>query len=274
MRRLIVLALVAGCADGTVDLDGFEQPPMDPTYDDSKADTPDATWIGIGLGVEYQRVNAGAGVLIAYGGYTAHIGYSAAWASELVDQELGALGVGQVYAVKGPADPGYDAREIGNSKLRAHLKTVDDGTAPIFVVAHSSGSYVAHELFEQMAAHDETAFLSRVHYADLDGGGAGLTDAIVEGMAAVAFVYARDPVAGDSQNASTARFLGDAYAPKASTFRVTVEDTGCDPGAGWCMHDVVITHRPHDPGHFDLARDYTDFEGRPVTIEYFEPLLP
>ena len=273
MRRLIaMLALVVGgCA---AELEPFEPPPMDPTYDDGKADTPDPTWSDVGLGVEYQRTNIGTGVLVAYGGYTARMSYSAAWALELVDQQLGGVGVGHVYAVKGPADPGYDAREIGNSKLRAHLKTVDDGTAPIFVVAHSSGSYVAHELFEQMAAHDETAFLSRVHYADLDGGGAGLTDAIVEGMAAVAFVYARDPVAGDSQNASTARFLGDAYAPKASTFRVTVEDTGCDPGAGWCMHDVVITHRPHDPGHFDLARDYTDFEGRPVTTEYFAPIVP
>lgn len=267
MRTLTVLALLAaGCT--AVGPDGFQPPPMDPTFDGGKLDGPDAVWLGIGLGVEYQRVNAGNAVLIAYGGYTARISYSAAWASELVDQELGALGVGQVYAVKGPADPGYDAREIGNSKLRAHLKMVDDGVSPIFVVAHSSGSFVAHELFEQMERRGETAFLSRVHDADLDGGGAGLTDAIVDGMAAVAFVYARDPAAGDSQNASTARFLGDAYAPKAAPFRVTVDHTGCNAGAGWCLHDVVVTHR----SHFDLARDYTDFDGRPVTTEYFAPL--
>jgi len=50
---------------------------------------------------------------------------------------------------------------------------------------------------------------------------------------------------------------------------VTVDHTGCDVGASWCMHDVVVTHKPHNPEHFDLARDYTDFEGRPVTTEYF-----
>lgn len=267
MQNLIALVVLVGCT--RVGPDGFEQPEVDPTFDGGKADSVDSAWTGVGLGVEYQRVNTGNGVLVAYGGYTARMSYSAAWATELVDQELGALGVGQIYAVKGPADPGYDAREIGNSKLRAHLKTVDDGMAPIFVVAHSSGSYVAHELFQQMVARGETGVLSRVRYADLDGGGSGLDDEIVDGMASIAFVYARDPVAGDSRNASTARYLGDAYAPKASAVRVTVDQTGCDVGAGWCMHDVVITHRPHDPEHFDLARDYTDFAGRPVTTEYF-----
>ena len=266
MRTLIALVFLVGCT--TVGDGGFEQPEVDPTFDGAKADSVDSTWTGIGLGVEYQRVNTGNGVLIAYGGYTARMSYSAAWATELVDQELGAAGVGQIYAVKGPADPGYDAREIGNSKLRAHLRMIDDGAFPIYVVAHSSGSYVAHELFQQMVARGETGLLSRVHYADLDGGGSGLDDEIVDGMAAIEFVYARDPIAGDSRNASTARYLGDAYAPKASTVRVTVDHTGCDTGAGWCMHDVVITHRPHDPAHFDLARDYTDFVGRPVTTEY------
>jgi len=273
MRRLIaMLALVVGgCA---AELEPFEPPPMDPTYDDGKADTPDPTWSDVGLGVEYQRTNIGTGVLVAYGGYTARMSYSAAWALELVDQQLGGVGVGHVYAVKGPADPGYDAREIANTKLRAHLKTIDDGVSPIYVVAHSSGAFVAHELFGQMAAHaDELPTLARIRYADLDGGGSGLTDAIVDTMAAVTFVYAEDPVAGESQNASSARFLGETYAPKATTFRVTVDGTGCNVAAGWCLHDVVVTHRPHNPQSFDLARDYTDFEGRPVTTEYFAPLL-
>jgi hypothetical protein len=268
MRTPIALVFLVGCTT-TVGTDGFVQPDVDPTFDAAKLDSVDTAWTGVGLGVEYQRVNTGNGVLIAYGGYTARMSYSAAWATELVDQELGALGVGQIYAVKGPQDPGYDAREIANTKLRAHLKMVDDGASPIFVVAHSSGSYVAHELFQQMVNRGETGFLSRVHYADLDGGGSGLDDEIVDGMAAIAFVYARDPVAGDSRNASTARYLGDAYAPKASSVRVTVDHTGCNSGAGWCMHDVVVTHRPHNHSTFDLADDYTDFDGRPVTIEYF-----
>ena len=178
-----------------------------------KEDSPGMGWTGVGLGVEYQRVNTGNAILIAYGGYSARLSYSAAWASELVDAKLGALGVGQIYAVQGPRDPGYDAREIGNSKLRTHLARIDDGTPPIYVVAHSSGSYVAHELLEQLHAAGNTAVLSRIAYADLDGGGSGLTTEIVDTLRHVTFVYARDPALSDgySQNASTAMVLQSSY---------------------------------------------------------------
>ena len=51
-----------------------------------------------------------------------------------------------------------------------------------------------------------------------------------------------------------------------TTFQVVAPSTGCHNGAGWCLHDVLITHRPHDPSTFDLARDYTDFASRPITM--------
>ena len=38
-------------------------------------------------------------------------------------------------------------------------------------------------------------------------------------------------------------------------------------------NDVLITHKPHNPQTFDLARDYTDFVNRPVTTEYLTPFL-
>ena len=241
-----------------------------------KEDSPGPDWTGVGFGVEYQRINTGNAILIAYGGYSARLSYSAAWAIELVDAKLGAVDVGQIYAVQGPEDPGYDAREIGNSKLRAHLKTIDDGVSPIYVVAHSSGSYVAHELLDQLENAENTEVLSRIGYADLDGGGSGLTETIVNGLRAMTFVYAHDPTlsSGYSENASTAQALGEDYAPHATTFEVTVPSTGCDNGAGWCMHDVNITHRPHNPDHYDLADDYTDFTNRPPTIEYLDTLIP
>ena len=65
-----------------------------------------------------------------------------------------------------------------------------------------------------------------------------------------------------------------ADSPRISVaFEVSVPSTGCHDGAGWCLHDVVITHRPHDHETFDLADDYTDFANRPVTTEYLDPLL-
>jgi hypothetical protein len=272
VRFVVFLTLVACGADEDVELDDADQ--LDELASlGGKADG--LAWTSIGNGVVYQRVNSGDGIAIAYGGYTARLVHSTSWATELVDEKLGAAGVGHIYAIKGPAQASYAAREIGNSKLRAHLATLG-GDAPIYVVAHSSGSFVAHELLQQLHTTSNTATLSRIAYANLDGGGSGLSQSIAAELGQLAFVYAKDPTLarGLSQNSSTAIALGDAYAPHATTYQVTVPNTGCVSGAGWCLHDVVITQRPHDPTMFDVARDYSDFEGRPVTTAYLDPFLP
>ena len=270
LRSLLAVALLAACgADPAVD--DF----AGPAGGDGKADGPGDGWTGVGFGVEYQRVNTGNAIVIAYGGYTARLGHAAAWASELVDVKLGAADVGQIYAVQGPADAAYDGREIGNSALRAHLATIDDGTSPIYVIAHSSGSYVAHELLGQLQRAGKTDVLSRITYACLEGGGAGLDQDIVDSLHAITFVYAHDPslAHGYSQNAGAEQGLAAQYAPHATAYDVVVPATGCDDGAGWCMHDVVVTHRPHHSWSYDLADDYTDFVDRPLTTEYLDSLV-
>jgi hypothetical protein len=266
MRAAAFLLLVTACVSN---VDGDSDSTID------IGDEVDPGWTGVGYGVEYQQVNAGSALLIAYGGYSAKLAYSSAWASELVDAKLGGNDVGRIYAVQGPRDPGYDAKEIGNSKLRAHWKTIDDGVSPIYIVAHSSGTYVAHELLEQLYTAGQTSVLARISYANLDGGGTGLDDAIIDSLGAVTFAYAHDPTlaSGYSENHESAISLGDDYAPKATTYEVTVSKTGCDSGYGWCMHDVLVTHRPHDPTFYDLAEDYTDFKNRPVTTEYLDQFL-
>ncbi|MGE5182689.1 MAG: hypothetical protein ACM31C_11530 [Acidobacteriota bacterium] len=262
---LLLVVLVAACA-----ADPPANESADPTGGDGKADGPGDGWTGIGLGVEYQRVNTGNAILIAYGGYTAHLSYSAAWASELVDAKLGGQDVGQIYAVKGPADASYDGKEIANSALRAHLATIDDGTSPIYVIAHSSGAYVANELLGQLQRAGATDVLARIDYSCLEGGGAGLDQDIVDSLHAIQFVYARDTslAHGYSENAGAEQALAMEYAPHATSYEVVVPDTGCDDGAGWCLHDVVVTHKPHHSWSYDLADDYTDFVDRPVTVDY------
>ncbi|MGE3766979.1 MAG: hypothetical protein AB7L94_32300 [Kofleriaceae bacterium] len=235
----------------------------------------EATWTDIGLGVAYQRVNTGNAIVIAYGGYSAKLSYSAAWVSELVDQALGAADVGHVYAVKGPQDAGYNAKEIANSKLRAHLATFDDGVSPIYIVAHSSGAFVAHEILNQWHNKGMQSVLARVRYANLDGGGSGLNTTLVGELDMISFVYAKDPTLarGLSQNAGAAVALGQTYRMYGGAFEVTQPNTGCNSGAGWCLHDVVITQKPHDPNTYNLALDYTDFVDRPVTTAYLDPFI-
>ena len=271
MIRCALLAVVFAACAGRPDI----PPPSNDELgaaggkEDSPAEAPGAGWTGIGYGVEYQQVNTGTAIVIAYGGYTAHLSYSAAWANELVDAKLGGEGVGHIYAVQGPRDASYAAKEIGNSKLRAHLATIDDGVSPIYIVAHSSGTFVAHELLDQLFAHDQTGVLARISYWNLDGGGSGLTDDVVAGLHRITFTYAHDPTlsSGYSENNATARALAEEYG--TTPFEVTVSHSGCANGAGWCLHDVLITHRPHNSTSYDLADDYTDFANRPITVEYF-----
>ncbi len=275
VRLAVVLVLaLAACASDELE-PGLDNEFVPPDGVIEGMDMPmDPSWLDVGLGVAYEQVNTGNAVVIAYGGYTARLAYSAAWATELVDAKLGGAGVGHIYAVKGPDDASYAAKEIANTKLRAHLQTLP-GTGPIYVLAHSSGTFVAHELFAQLHATGNTAVLSRIAYANLDGGGSGLTDAIVAELGQIEFVYARDPTlaSGLSRNTGSVRSLAADYAPGGVAFEVTVPGTGCNSGALWCLHDVVITHRPHNPATYDLARDYTDFAGRPVTTEYLDPLI-
>lgn len=261
VKSLALLLLVACSApdeaDVEIDEDYFDELPPD----DFKGDGT-SMWTSIGKGVAYLRVNAGDGVLIAYGGYTARIIDSAGWATELVNARLGAAGVGHIYAVKGPADASYAAREIGNSKIKAHLPQT---AAPIYIVAHSSGAFVAHELLGQVKTDPNT--LARIHYADLDGGGSGLTTQIVEALGGIAFVHARDPAVGLSRNASTMKSLAQAY--DMPSYEVVVPQTGCI--SMWCLHDVVITHEPQNPNSYDLAHDYISL---PITTEYFDAIQP
>ena len=39
-----------------------------------------------------------------------------------------------------------------------------------------------------------------------------------------------------------------------------------------CLHDLLITTRPHNPNAFDLVRDYTNFVGRPVQTGWIRAL--
>jgi hypothetical protein len=229
----------------------------------------------LGTGVTYQSIGTGKAVLIVYGGYTATLEATQKWAAELVTADLLARGVGHVYVAQGPQEPDYASKEIANTKLRAHLTSNAIGTgAPfIFIVAHSSGSFVAHEALNQMS-NKEPDLLDKIVYANLDGGDDGFDVTLASKLRRVSFVYGHDTTLADglSANASAEMSYGDAYAAYGSAFEVAVQASGCNSGAQWCLHDLVITHKPHKADNYDLANDYTDFVNRPVTTEYIVDL--
>lgn len=236
-----------------------------------------AGWTVLGNGVAYKSTGAGDAVFIGYAGYSVTLDRSAVWVDALFAARLQALHVGHLYAVRGPRDVGYANKDIANTKLAGHLIA---GPAPdarfVLVAAHSSGSYVASELFRQVfdgRDHDH-ALAHKVVYANLDGG--GIDPSLVASLEKVAFVWADDTTLsqGRSANAGGMQALGAVHGNMG--IRLVMDHSGCQSGAKWCLHDLLITTRPHDPRTFDLVRDYTDFVGRPVQtgwIRSLEPLL-
>jgi hypothetical protein len=252
----------AGCSSSS--------PAVGASTNDLNGTTGGVGWDEVGFGLHGATVGAGSAVLVVYGGYTATDADSEALALAYVSAELGALGVGQLFAARGPEDPGYAAREIGNSHVARWLGANVGSLASIVVVAHSSGAFVADELFTQVSSE----VLAKIVYFDLDGGSWALDDARVAGMAGVYFCNANDPVAGKSANYSAITTLHGDF-PASHLFTVDASGSGCDVGARWCLHDTLITTRPHDTATYDLDQDYTDFsgDGRQVVVAEFEQAI-
>jgi hypothetical protein len=230
--------------------------PADDTASNELASSSGVSWTNVGNGIHGTTVGSGPNVLVVYGGYTATDADSEALSLQYVSAQMGALGVGHVYAVRGPEDASYSAREIGNSSLAAQLAGMVSSIGFVAVVAHSSGAFVADELFTEASAQ----VLSKIVYFDLDGGSWALNDTLVGEMAGVYFCNAHDSVAGESANYSAIVSLHADF-PASHYYTVNSTGSGCNVGAQWCLHDTLITTRPHNPATFDLDLDYVDFTG-------------
>lgn len=253
----LLLGGVAGCATYVDDGTGATEDGLT---------GPDG-WTSIGAGIGGSSAGNGKDILVAYGGYSARDQDSRAWAMALAHSpSFASLDLGPVYAARGPRDASYAAREIGNSKLAAALVHHAAGARFIVVAAHSSGAFVADELFTEATPE----VLSKIVYFALDGGTHALDASLVSRMKAVYFVNAKDAAKGESHNASAMRALHSDF-HGSHLFTVDANGSGCNAGATWCLHDTLITTRPHNPNMFDLADDYQQFGGaRKVVSSYVD----
>lgn len=229
-------------------------------------------WSAVGPGVSCRDTGRTQvyGTYIAYGGRGVRESWARAWVDEVYRTALAHRGIRYLCAVRGPAAVDYAGREIGNRALARYLLTRQRGL--VIVAAHSSGSFVAHELFAELAAMDATAaaLLNRMVYFDLDGGESGLSPAIVAQLRRAYFVYAEDSTTHTlSANAATMMALGARYADQGGAVAVSAARSGCKAGAKWCLHDALVTERPHNPETFDLEKDYQGFlPDRPAAVAY------
>lgn len=207
--------------------------------------------------------------VFVYGGYTAKLPSVEAWAKALLP--AAALRPRHIYAIQGPQDVNYAAKEIANSSIVARYLR-DPAPTTVTVIAHSSGSYVAHEFLSQLDSagllDGGGALAGKVNFRNLDGG-TGLPETTAKKLHTILCVYAEDATLPQGRSANAATMLAGCAAG-AKPFRVGYSSmpTGCNDGARWCLHDAVVTTRPHNPANFDLARDYADFQGRAVVADY------
>lgn len=231
------------------------------------------TWQGIGAGVTMVDTGnpLGGSAFIAYAGFNIDLGQAQSWASALYDERLRALGVRYVYAVQGPADPGYNALELGNSRIAATLATqLGPNLGFILIAGHSSGSFVADELLQQLdtGADPFNALGSRTVFFNLDGDQKYVGPNGINRLRNAYYVSGFNPATGTtSWNHGAMTSLGSAFAGKGGWLEYDAASSGCN--AGGCVHISLVNTVPHDPNG-GSGVDYADFGGRPVNAWWLD----
>jgi hypothetical protein len=139
--------------------------------------------------------------------------------------------------VQGPATPGYDGLEIGNSRIAATLGNLAGAQLGfVLVAAHSSGAFVADELLSQLdtGADPFGVIGSRLVYFDLDGGQKYVGANGINRLRRAYYVNAWDPATGvASWNHGAMNSLGATFAGKGGSFEYARATRAARP-AGAC----------------------------------------
>ncbi|MBX7097260.1 MAG: hypothetical protein K1X89_06095 [Myxococcaceae bacterium] len=229
----------------------------------------------VGTGVAFMDTGnvLGENVFVGYAGFNINLAQAQAWVATLYDARLRALGVRYLFAVQGPADSLYNGLEIGNSKIAAALnRLVSPRMGFIVVAGHSSGSFVADELLQQLdtGADPSGALGSRLVYFDLDGDQRYVAASGINRLRRAYYVNAYSAAAGTaSYNHAVMNSLGAAFAGKGGTYQYEASGSGCTGGGVFCVHIALINTHPHDPQN-GSGIDYADFGGRPVNFAWLD----
>ena len=265
---LVALALAGGCrrappapssrADASTPPDAHATPDVARDARSGRC----APWEALGRAVSARRCDRDgphAAVLLA--GWAIRSPAARAWAEALDDARLRALGVSTIYAVDGPAQVDFRAREIDVDGLLRALDASTRAGGRALVVAHSSGAHVAATMFHRAFARGAAPGLrGRVVYVDLDGDAGirgdperDLHAASVAGLRRVLFVATSVPGRRLDGFSRAAMVAGARSFPERSalwTYDATA--SGCRVDA--CAHLALVDTRPTARGNESYAR--------------------
>lgn len=239
----------------------------------------------------------GKNVLITVGGLGAKLKWVEAWTKELYRQKLKEFNIGLVCIVMGPKEEYYDSREIAIPKLaKKYLKSYEKYRLnETYLIVHSSGVFPAHQMFDLLytGSVDSNKYKgkrkpatnydsleitkNKIVYIVLDGepgrpSGYTITNAMATNLKKIISVYAKDEKTGTKSGMyNEAIKLKKLFPGKTEDYFLKSINSGCNKGAKWCVHETVITTKPHNPAMYDLERDYQYFSGeRKVVTEYMD----
>lgn len=238
----------------------------------------------------------GKNVLITMGGMGAKLEWVQRWTEELYRAKLKEFNIGLVIAVKGPKEEYYDSREIAIKEMTKRFVEAysEFGLDETYLIVHSSGVFPAHEMFDHLwlGGNDPNnkrmimrklevldpggITKNKISYIMLDGEpgipkGYTLIKEMVVNLKKLYSFYAIDADTKTlSGMAHEAKKVKELF-PETVLFEFTAKNSGCNPGAKWCVHETLITTRPHNPARYDLEKDYTMFDStRRVVTEYMD----
>jgi hypothetical protein len=212
--------------------------------------------------------------LICFGGWSTQKVWVENWAQE-INNAKPSLHLKDIYAVKGPDDVFYKDDEITFDNLYASLINHSKNNK-VIILAHSSGSFVAHSFFHYLDKNKASQLLNRIEYYNLDGAIGSdipkttITSRIALQLNTIYAVYALEEQQNImSPNAEEMKKMVLLYPQKVSIIEIRSNNSGClDP---WCVHELLINTFPHNKNGFDLEKDYLLLnEEHPVTTQYLQ----
>jgi len=228
----------------------------------------------------------GKNVLITMGGMGAKLKWVQKWTEELYKAKLKEFNIGMIIVVKGPVEEYYDSREIEIKEMTKRFVAAYQqyGFNETFLIVHSSGVFPAHQMFDFLYIggddpHNKSTKMrklevldpkgitkNRITYIMLDGElgipkGYTLTEKMVKNLKKIYSFYAVDSKTKTlSGMAHEAKKVQKEFPGKTVLYEYKAKDSGCNPGAKWCVHETLITTRPHNPAKYDLEKDYQFFD--------------
>jgi hypothetical protein len=220
---------------------------------------------------QYNHHGTGSRVMVAFAGQGVKVPGAAAWAKALYEQKLKGFDVGHVYSVI------VSDKHKLPAELVPHFQALVGDTTPVYVIAHSSGSGVAHHFLREL----DKAILDQTTYFNVDGGHNKGAEAFKTAPKKILAVYAESTKGGyPSRNAGAM----DDFGFKAIVRKVKLpvpndllpkKDAGKDEREeqlqtvkDYLHHRLIVKDPPFDPkNHFMYTeKEYVDLGKNPKDV--------